>query len=174
MAWGITFTLGLLLVALGVFAIAASGTTGLATVFLFGAILAGSGIVQIVNAFANRKEGRFALQLLAGVLSAVIGVLMFMRPVAGLAAVSLLIIGYFFASGLFYSVTSIADRYPRWSWDFAYGLSAIVLGIIGLTQWPITVAWLVGTLIGLEILFRGVNLMSSSLLVRRVSRRALV
>ena len=169
-SWGWPFVLGLALVAVGVFALIAAGITGIASVLLFGALLAASGIAEIIGAFVHRKEGRFVLQLLAGILSAAVGVLMVVWPLVGLAAVSLLIIGYFFASGLFHAITAVADRYPNWGWDFAYGLAAIALGVIGVSQWPLTLVWLVGTLVGLEILFRGLNLMSWALAFRKASR----
>ncbi|MGA9521117.1 MAG: HdeD family acid-resistance protein [Myxococcaceae bacterium] len=169
-SWGWPFVLGLALVAVGVFALIAAGITGIASVLLFGALLAASGIAEIIGAFVHRKESRFVLQLLAGILSAAVGVLMVVWPLVGLAAVSLLIIGYFFASGLFHAITAVADRYPNWGLDFAYGLAAIALGVIGVSQWPLTLVWLVGTLVGLEILFRGLNLMSWALAFRKASR----
>ena len=137
------------------------------------AVLAASGITGIVSAFVHRREGRFWLQFLSGVLATAVGVMMIARPLIGLAAVSLLIIGYFFASGLFHAITAVADRYRGWGWDFAYGIAAIALGIIGVVQWPLTLVWLVGTLVGLEILFRGLTLMSLALSWRqlRVSSR---
>ncbi len=169
-SWGVPFVLGLLLVALGVFALIATGITGLASVFIFGALLMASGVTEIISAFVHRKGGRFVLQLLAGVLSAAVGLLLVLRPIVGLAAASLLLIGYFFASGLFHAITAVADRYPSWGWDLAYGIAAIALGVIGVSQWPLTLVWLVGTLVGLEILFRGLTLMSWSLAFRKAAR----
>jgi uncharacterized membrane protein HdeD (DUF308 family) len=168
--WGVPFVTGLLLAALGIFAIIASGIASLATVIVFGLVLLASGISQIAHTFAFRKQGRFVLNLLSGVFAVVVGVFFLFSPVAGLKAISVLLIGFFLVNGLFHSITAVADRYPNWGLDLAYGVAAIALGIVAIAQFPFTASWLVGTLVGLEILFRGMMLMSVSLAVRRVSR----
>jgi uncharacterized membrane protein HdeD (DUF308 family) len=88
-------------------------------------------------------------------------------PGAGLAALTLLLAGYFFASGLFHTITSLVDRYPRWGWDLVYGAVSLVLGIVVMSRWPVSAVWLVGTLVGFGILFRGLTLMAGSLSFRR-------
>lgn len=170
-AWGPPFVLGLLMAILGLVALGASFITSLVSVILFGALLAGTGIAEIVSAFRVRKAGGpFWLYLLNGVLSTVVGIFVLMNPAAGLGALTLLLAGYFFASGLFHVVTSLMDRYPRWGWDFAYGAISIALGVIVMAQWPISAVWLVGTLVGISILMRGIALMAGSLEARRAIR----
>jgi uncharacterized membrane protein HdeD (DUF308 family) len=78
--------------------------------------------------------------------------------------------GYFFASGLFHAITSVMDRYARWGWDFVYGAISLFLGVVVMSEWPVSAVWLVGTLVGLGILFRGVALMAGSLTLRRALR----
>ncbi|HEY3450416.1 MAG TPA: DUF308 domain-containing protein [Myxococcales bacterium] len=166
--WGGPFVLGLLMIAIGVLALSAAVWTSLASILYLGILIAFSGLVQIGHALRYRKAGAATGTLLGGILSAVIGVLIAARPAAGLAAVTLLLIGYFFVSGLFRTITSLLDRYPSWTWDLAYGLSAIVLGVVLVANWPASALWLVGTLVGLEIIFRGAALMAGSLALRRV------
>jgi uncharacterized membrane protein HdeD (DUF308 family) len=171
--WGGPFVLGLLVMAVGVLALLSALWTGLASIILLGILLAISGVLQIGYSFGRDRTGSPGVHLLAGILSAVVGVLIAARPAIGLAALTLLLAGYFFASGLFRTITSVVDRYARWGWDFAYGISAIILGIILVASWPTSAAWLVGTLVGLEIIFRGASLMAASLALRRlVSGRA--
>lgn len=170
-AWGPPFILGLLTAILGLVALGASFLTSLVSIILFGALLAGSGIAEIISAFRVRKSGGpFWLYLLGGVLSTVVGVFVLAYPAAGLGALTLLLAGYFFASGLFHVVTSLMDRYAKWGWDFAYGAISILLGVIIMAQWPISAVWLVGTLVGISILMRGIALMAGSLELRRAVR----
>ena len=170
--WGGPFLLGLLLTVLGVVALGTSFVTSLVTAIFFGAMLAVAGVMEIVSAFRVRKSGGpFVLYLLGGVLSTVVGLFILVYPKAGLAALTLMLAGYFFASGLFHAITSLVDRYPRWGWDFFYGAVSVFLGIIVMAQWPISAVWLVGTMVGLGILFRGVSLMAGSLTLRRAIRQ---
>ncbi|MCE9671108.1 HdeD family acid-resistance protein [Myxococcus stipitatus] len=171
-AWGGLFVLGLLIVLLGIVALGASFLTSLVTAIFFGALLAVMGIAEIVSAVRMRKGGGpFWLYLLSGVLSTVVGLLVLVYPAAGLGAMTILLAGYFFASGLFHVVTSVMDRYPRWGWDCLYGAISLLLGVIVMAQWPISAVWLVGTLVGIAILMRGIALMAGSLDMRRALRQ---
>ena len=91
------------------------------------------------------------------------------RAGAGLATITLLLAGYFIANGLFRCVTSVADRYFHWGWDFALGAISIFLGVIVIGQWPVSALWVVGTLVGVEIFFRGLGLMVAGLDIRRLA-----
>lgn len=172
-AWGGTFVLGILMALLGLFAMVSAPATGLMTVVLLGAFLAVSGIFEAYHALRHREGGNRLLFLLGGILSIVVGCLLMFRAGVGLATITLLLAGYFVANGLFRCVTSIADRYLHWGWDFAQGLVSIFLGVIVFTRWPISSLWLVGTLVGVEIFFRGCGLMLAGLDIRRMAQARL-
>lgn len=169
--WGAPFVLGLAISLLGVLAFIAARITSLATILVFGALLAVGGIVEIVEGFLHRKAGHLARHVLSGVLATVVGAILLFRPVAGLSAVGLLLGGFFLVSGLFRGITAVADRYERWGFDLAYGLLAIGLGVIVFAGWPLTSLWLVGALIGAELILRGVAIMGVSLAVRHELQR---
>ena len=169
--WGAPFVLGLAISLLGVLAFIAARITSLATILVFGALLAVGGIIEIVEGFLHRKAGHLARHVLSGVLATVVGAILLFRPVAGLSAVGLLLGGFFLVSGLFRGITAVADRYERWGFDLAYGLLAIGLGVIVFAGWPLTSLWLVGALIGAELILRGVAIMGVSLTVRRELQR---
>ncbi|MBZ4422070.1 HdeD family acid-resistance protein [Myxococcus sp. RHSTA-1-4] len=170
-AWGGLFVLGILVTLLGIVALGAAYLTSLVSAIFFGAMLTMMGIAEIVAAFRVRGSGGpFWLYLLGGILSTVVGLFVLVYPAAGLAALTLLLAGYFFASGLFHAITSLVDRYPRWGWDFLYGAVSIFLGVVVMSQWPISAVWLVGTMVGIGILFRGVSLIAGSLTLRRAMR----
>lgn len=170
--WGGPFVLGLIVLLLGIVALSASVITSLVSVIFYGVILFASGISEIIYGFRRRKQegGGTALFVLAGVLSIVVGFLIFSRPLVGLTALTLLLAGYFLVNGLFRFVTSIADRYPGWGLDCFYGVVAVFLGVIVIAQLPEASLWLLGTLIGIEIIFRGIALISAALTLRKVNR----
>jgi uncharacterized membrane protein HdeD (DUF308 family) len=165
--WGGLFVSGLLVSAVGVVALLSSAIAGVASAIFVGALLAVAGVIELVFAFRVHRDER-ALLLLGGVASLVVGVIFLIRPGAGLAALTLLVTGYFFVSGIHRLVTSIADRYPQWGWDFFYGLVAIALGVIVIAEWPLSALWLVGTLVGVELIFRGAAMMGAGLSLRYV------
>ncbi|OJT18650.1 hypothetical protein BO221_38535 [Archangium sp. Cb G35] len=169
--WGGPFVVGLLLTLLGVVALGAVVLTSLFSVIFYGAMLAAAGVFEIVHAFRIRKTGPFWMFLLGGVLSLVVGAMVMARPGIGLVAVTLLMAGYFFASGLFRGITSLSDRYEGWGWDLAYGLVSVALGVIIFAQLPTSSLWALGVVVGVEILFRGIAIMAGALVVRGVLHR---
>ena len=108
--WGGPFLLGMLVVALGVVALSASVITSLVSVVFYGAMLFGSGILELILAFQGRKSGHAVPFLLAGVLSIVSGFLMLTRPMAGLVALTLLIASFLLVSGLFRGINAVVLR----------------------------------------------------------------
>ncbi|MBU8894786.1 HdeD family acid-resistance protein [Corallococcus sp. H22C18031201] len=169
--WGGTFLLGLLMAVLGFIMLGEAAFASVLSIVFVGALLTVGGIAEIVAAFRSRSAGGpFLSFLLAGILTMVVGLLVLRYPGAGLGTITLLLAGFFFASGLFHAITSVVDRYPQWGWDLAYGLVSIFLGITVMSQWPISSAWLLGTLVGVGLLMRGVAMMSGSLAIRRGMR----
>jgi uncharacterized membrane protein HdeD (DUF308 family) len=169
--WGGPFVMGLLLSLLGIVALGAVVITSVASVIFFGSMLVVAGIFEIVHALRVRKTGPFLMFLLGGVLSVVVGAMVLARPGSGLVAMTLLLAGYFFASGLFRGITSLVDRYAGWGWDFAYGIVSVVLGIIISAQMPTSTLWALGLVVGVEILSRGISIMAGALAVRGAMRR---
>lgn len=171
--WGVPFFLGLLLVAMGVFCLIVATLTSLASILVLGSLLVVAGILEVIHGFRRRKGGAFFLFLLGGLLSVVVGVMMVLQPLVGLVAVTLLLAGYFLASGLFRGFTSVMDRYPGWGWDCFYGVVSVVLGVLLFTQLPTASLWLVGTLVGVELFARGIALMGAAMALRKLLRTRL-
>jgi len=164
--WGGGFVLCLLWTIAGVLCIGATGLASLAAVFYVGALLAVAGLVGI--GFGFRGGGAGVVML--GVLSLVVGVLLFIHPGAGMAGLTLLVIGYFLIEGVFRIVMSVADRYDGWGWDFGHGLCAIAIALIAARAWPLSTFWLLGMLLGADLIVRGVAMMAAAITARHAMR----
>jgi uncharacterized membrane protein HdeD (DUF308 family) len=169
-AWGAPLVIGALLIVGGVFALGASVATSVVSIYFLAGILLAVGVLEIVAASRLRDAAPFVVYFLAGVLTAVVGGMMLYRPIAGLGAVTLLIVGYLFTCGLFRGVTSIVDRYPQWGWDFAYAIITIMLGAYIVASWPISALWVLGTIVSAEIVARGITLVSAAWVLREMER----
>src|SRR5438128_6677257 len=89
--WGWFFGLGIVLVVLGILAISYSVATTLFSVLLFGALLATSGIVQIIQSSMARDWSGTLISILVGVLYIIAGVLCLVRPEMSAISLTLLI-----------------------------------------------------------------------------------
>ena len=167
-AWGGAFLVGLLLVITGIACIAAAFAASLATVVLFGGFLVVAGALELFTGARSSERRAHPWMALEAVLSIVVGVLVLARPMAGLATLTLLLALYFFANGLFRTFTAVADRNPGWGADLLYGIVTLFLGVLVVRTWPVSSMWLAGTLVGVEILIRGLSMMTAGLVIRRV------
>ena len=166
--WTIPLVIGILLILAGIFALGASVLTSLVTVLYVGILLVIVGLLEIISAFRVRHTGGFLVYLLAGLLAVVVGALFLYRPLISLASVTLMIAGYLFASGLFRGLVALIERYPRWGWDLAYAAVALALGGYVAASWPLSSLWVVGTVVGVEILVRGIALVAASWMLRDI------
>lgn len=177
--WGWPLVFSLAIVALGILALISTGVASLATVLFLGILLMVAGVAEIVLGVRRRRStsrrrarGGFLLPFLNGLLSLVIGFCFLRWPIFGLAAATILLGAYFLASGLFRGLTSLIDRYPHWGWDFFDGVVCLILGIIVIGSFPISAFWVLGFLVGIELIVRGGTLLGASLALRRVLRPA--
>ena len=71
----------------------------LASVVVFGWVLIFGGIFEAIHAFKATRWSGFLLELLAGILYVVVGLLMVLNPGAGALSLTLLIAAFFLVSG---------------------------------------------------------------------------
>jgi uncharacterized membrane protein HdeD (DUF308 family) len=171
-AWALTMTIGVLWIVFGAFALFASVLTSYVSVIFIAVLLLVVGVMELISAFRMHRDGPFLVYLLAGLLAIVVGALFLYRPLASLGALTLLVAGYLFASGLFRGISAVFDRYPRWGWDFAYGIVAILLGAYIVRSWPLSAFWVLGTIVSVEIIARGVAMVAASWAVRDIEHKA--
>lgn len=171
-AWTISLAIGILLMLVGLLALAASTLTGLVTVIYVGIMLVVVGLLEMVSAFRVRRSGGpFLTYFLAGLLSVVVGALFLDRPLVSLASLTLLVAGFLFTNGLFHLVVAVTERHPRWGLDVVYAVVTLALGAFVVASWPFSSFWVIGTVVGAEILVRGIMLVSASWMIRDVEHR---
>jgi len=153
--WGWFLALGIALVALGVFALVAAEITTLASVLLFGWLVLFGGVFEAVAAFWARHWSGFFLHLLVGVLYVVVGLLMIGHPVAVAAGLTLLLVALFLTGGMFRIVAAAMLRYPGWGWSVLDGAISLVLAVLIWANWPESSLLVIGTFVGIALVFRG-------------------
>jgi uncharacterized membrane protein HdeD (DUF308 family) len=149
---------GVATVVIGILAILAPLATGVVFDMLFGALLIGAGIVELIDAFRAGTWQRAALLGLAGVVTLAAGVLYIARPVTGLVVLTVVFIAYLVFVGAFRIVMAfqLPSGAPGKGWAFVSGIVALVLAYLAIAQMPTVSVWLIGTFIGVSLIFAGV------------------
>lgn len=153
------FFTGILLIILGTLAIGAAVFTTLLSVFILGCVLLAGGIFEIFHSFYSKTWGELSVELLVGVLYAVVGGLLIAKPVQGAASLTLLLALVFFVGGIFKSLAAIFQRNAGWGWLLFSGLISIALGALIWSEWPESSLWIIGLFIGIDLIFSGWTLL---------------
>jgi uncharacterized membrane protein HdeD (DUF308 family) len=155
--WGDVLTGGILL-GTGVVVLADVAVASVVSVLFLGWTLIIGGVIAIgVSLFQIRRSG-FWIGMLGGVLALVAGLVLIRNPETTLLALSLAIGAVMLINGIFRLVAAIQHREARVAMVFS-GLVSLLLGILVFTQWPTSAVWLIGTLIGIQLLVDGAALM---------------
>ncbi len=149
---------GVAMVVIGVLAMLAPLASGVLFDMIFGALFIGAGIVEFIDAFHAGTWQRGVLLGLAGLISLAAGVLYIARPVVGLVVLTVVFIGYLVFVGAFRII--MAFQLPRGApgkgWAFVSGVVALVLAYLTMSQMPTISLWLIGTFVGVSLIFAGV------------------
>lgn len=147
----------------GIFSLLAPLASGIAISMLVGAMLVIAGITRLMNAF----QGGGFWSGLFGLMSLLAGFMVMGRPLLGLATLTLVLAVYFVAIGISEIIAAFQIR-PVQGWGFLLfsGLISIVLGMMIWNQWPLSGRWAVGVLVGVQLLFSGMTMITLGSVVK--------
>jgi uncharacterized membrane protein HdeD (DUF308 family) len=153
---GMVRVIGVILLIMGVLALAAPLATGLSIAIVVGILLLIGGIGQLVFAFRAGGLGKAPLILVIGALTSVVGAVMIANPGAALAALALVLMAYFIVYGIMEIIWAFQIRpVTGWGWTLINGLVSLLLGLLIWAQFPLSGAWAVGVLVGIKLIFSG-------------------
>jgi uncharacterized membrane protein HdeD (DUF308 family) len=159
---------GVLMVLAGIVALVYPFVSTVALVVVLGWLLIFSGIVQGISLIGAQNVPNFWLQLVSVVLSIIVGVLFLRRPGEAVVTLTLLLIVFFMVEGFAKLLFSLTIRpLPNWGWVFASGIIGILLSIYLFANLTTTAVWLLGVLLGIQLIFEGVALSSLAGQVRQ-------
>ena len=154
-SWGWFLVLGVLLMIIGTICVVKAQTATTFSILVLGWVLAISGVVWLVNSFHAFSWHGFFLFLLNAIIRGVTGYLLIRHPDAGAAGVTMLLASLFIVAGLFRAVGAGVIRFPRRGWTVFSGLVSLAFGVYLLATWPAASAYLIGIVIGIDLIFDG-------------------
>jgi uncharacterized membrane protein HdeD (DUF308 family) len=164
---------GVLLIGLGMLAIAAPMVAALAVNVLIAWLIVLAGVVHLIVAFHSREAGSMIWRFLVGLAYICFGGYLIARPVLGVASLTLVLASLFLVEGIFNIVLFFRIRpFLRSSWILFDGIVTLILGLMIYMQWPSSSGWAIGTLVGVSMIFSGVTRVMMSLAVRKATDAA--
>jgi len=154
--WGWILGLGILFLFLGFLGLGMQVSLTFASIYFIGALLVIGGVMNLVDAIIHKQWKGMVWQTLISILYIVAGGLVFYDPVliseliTALIALILIIIGTI----RIVMACTIKDS-KGWGWLLLAGITAIILGVLIILQWPISGFWVIGLFIAIELIVTG-------------------
>ena len=156
--------MGVLLIVLGLVAIAQPAVSTIFAETWFALILVSAGAAKLTYAFQTRDSGGFVWKLLLSILYIAIGVMLFVSPLKGVLTLTLLLGSFLLTECVFNLILAFRLRgQQNWTWVLVDGIITLLLGGMIWFQWPFNAPWLIGTLVGVSVLFTGISRVMLSL-----------
>lgn len=170
--WIWLVALGVALIALGTIMLGFPVITTLATVTAIGVLIFLGGIIEIVGAFWAREWSGFFLVLLSGILGIVVGLMLLGNPIEGGVTLTILLASFLFVAGIFKTVVALTHRFEGWTWLLLSGAIDILLGILIWRGLPMSGLTIIGLLVGISLIFRGVSWLMLGFRLKQIPKMA--
>ena len=147
---------GIIFVILGFLAILAPFFFTLAFELMIGWLFIIAGFAQGYRAFTSRSTPGFWWSLVSAVLYIVAGFLLLFYPLRGILTLTFLLALFYFLEGIAQIVYSLfIKNVHNWGWMLTCGILSLIIAFIIWSGWPTTALWVLGLLIGINLLFYG-------------------
>lgn len=167
--WGWFVVIGIALVALGAIALVHTLTATLISVIFIGTLMLIGAAGQLIHAWRVKDWSGFVFWTLSGLLYAAAGAVALVNPFAGAALLTLLLGATLIGSGAFRLWVWFNNRGQQgWSWLAFSGIITLGIGLLIAIGWPDNSLWILGLLLGFDLLFQGWSLLFTGLALRKL------
>lgn len=142
----------------GALAIAVPPAAGIAATILIGWLLVFAGLAHLAFGWHTRAVGGLLWGILLGLAYLIAGIYILIHPVAGMAVLTLALGAYLFAEAILEFVLAWKMRPVGGSgWLFFDGVVTLIFSVLIWRTWPANSAWIIGTVVGVSMIFSGVS-----------------
>jgi uncharacterized membrane protein HdeD (DUF308 family) len=156
--------LGVVYLIAGIIALGSVVLATVASVLVVGVMMIVAGVAEVINAFQIKTWGKFLLWLLLGVLYIVAGLIVFESPLLTAVLLTLFVGVALMVSGIMRIVLGFGMKAATpWIWVVLSGAITLLLGVLILSQWPAASLYVLGILLGVDLVFAGVGWIAAGL-----------
>lgn len=167
--WVLFLIQGVIMMILGVIAVIWPQLSTVAADIYIGWLLLLSGVMGLVTMFWAPTMPAFLWSMLTAALSLIVGVLLLWHPVEGIVSLTLALVAFFIVEGLYQIATAIRYReaFPgSWGWMVMSGVVDLVLAGLVISGWPGTATWVLGLMVGANLVSSGLGITMAALAAR--------
>lgn len=151
-AEGILFTL------LGILAIAIPGVFTLGAELLIGILFLSAGVIQAWRTFQTKGVPGFFWSVFIAIVYIIAGISLIFNPLQGVLTLTVILTFFFIVDGIANILLGLQFKpHGVWTWRIVSGVISLVLAYIIYAGWPGSAVWLLGLLVGINLLFVGIT-----------------
>jgi uncharacterized membrane protein HdeD (DUF308 family) len=168
-AFGWSIALAILLTLAGLAAIVLPIVSGIAITLIVGWFFTMAGVLHFLFAWKLHTTSGIFWELLLGFLYLFSGIYLIVHPLAGLVTLTLFLALYFLFKGVVEIIHffQVQPRHGSW-WLLFDGIVCLILAVMIWRSWPSSSVWVLGTLVGISLLFTGFSRLMLTLTAKRM------
>lgn len=168
---GWSIGLSILLIVCGALAIFLPVEMSFGVVIVIAWLLMISGGLQFIHVFRCKGFGDALWKTLIAAVYFATGLYLRLNLRIGVAALTILLVWFFIAQGVIEIIFYLRTRKSGASgWLLFDGVISLLLGLLIWRHWPSGSLWVIGTLVGINMLMTGITRLMVTLAVRRVNK----
>jgi uncharacterized membrane protein HdeD (DUF308 family) len=117
-----------------------------------------------------REAPGFRWSLVSAILAIAVGVMLLLWPLTGVLTLTLVLVTFFIIesiASIMFALEHKRELSGRWGWMLASGIIDLILAAIIIVGLPVTAAWALGLLVGINMVFGGTALIGMALHARK-------
>ena len=155
--------LGLVFIVIGIVVLGDVVGATLLSAVLIGLCAIAGGLFELLHAFWTKGWGGLVVHILLGLLYVAGGIVLVSQPASGAAFLTWVLGVVILTSGIVRTVIGFR-RLAKLGWLLLVsGIFGIVAGLVILSGWPVTGLWVIGFLIGVDLVLHGVGWLALAL-----------
>jgi uncharacterized membrane protein HdeD (DUF308 family) len=169
-ASGWSMVWGIIMVICGILAITMPLASSVGIVIVLAWLILVAAVSHLIFAFQSHSLGGFLWKVLLAIVYGFAGIYMLMHPLLGVVSLTLLLGIFLVIEGiveivLYFNMRGAANA----GWVLFDGIVTLILGFLIWRRWPSSSVWVIGTLVGISLIFSGISRFMLSSAVRRVT-----
>jgi uncharacterized membrane protein HdeD (DUF308 family) len=160
---------GILMLICGILAITMPFASSMGIVIVLAWLILFAGVCHLIFAFQSHNIGGFLWKVFLAIIYGFAGIYMLMHPLLGVVSLTFLLAIFLVIEGvveivLYFNIRGAANA----GWVLFDGIVTFILGFLIWRRWPSSSVWVIGTLVGISLIFSGISRFMLSSAARRV------
>jgi uncharacterized membrane protein HdeD (DUF308 family) len=127
-------------------------------------------VAYVAEAISRGTTGHRIWSFIVAIIYVIAGVWLIVNPVSGTITLTWVLAIFFLMLGLFRILAGVAGRgtMPNSGWTIVNGFLAVIIAVMVLADLPSSAAWAIGLLVGIQLLFDGIMMISAGMAAKKL------